>query len=215
VSNPTLPRVVLADDHAVVRAGLKMLVESSRKFQVVAEVSDGVQLLEYLAQDPCELVILDLAMPRMDGLQALVQISGKFPKTRVIVLTTYNSRSYLKKALGNGAYGYVVKEDAHDRLIEALEAVKNGKRYISKDLMDLLIDEVAPAGKGALGPEILSAREKEILHLTANGLTSKEIGERLEISYRTVEVHRANIREKLGLENNSELIKYAVDRGLD
>ena len=208
-------QVVLADDHAIVRAGLKLLIEQSQRFRVVAEVSDGLQLLEYLDRSPCELVVLDIGMPRMDGLQALSRILEKHPRTRVVMLTTYSSHSYLKKSMANGAYGYVAKEDAHEKLIEALDSVKQGKRYVSKDMLNIVIDNVAPAQKGTIGPEILSSREKEILHLTANGLTSREIGERLDISFRTVEVHRANIREKLGLENNSELIKYAVARGLD
>jgi DNA-binding NarL/FixJ family response regulator len=207
-------KIILADDHAVLRAGLKMVIESKEDLHVVGEASDGVELLELMGRQPCDMVILDLGMPNLNGLDALTEVKAKFPKTKVVILTTHKQRSFLKKALSKGAIGYVLKEDAHVKLLAAIQDGRKGKKFISDEMLTYMIDDYAPDTTSGVTAELLSSREKEILHLTANGLTSREIGERLDISPRTVEAHRANIKEKLNLANTSELIKYAMDHGL-
>lgn len=208
-------RIILADDHAVLRAGLKLLIEGKSEHKVVGEAANGVELMELLAAEPTDMVILDLGMPQMNGLEALDEIRVKHPGVKTIVLTTHKDRSFLKKALSKGAGGYILKEDAHDKLLAAISDCRKGKKAISEELLSFMIDEYTHDLTSPVTTELLTHREKEILHLTANGLTSREIGERLEISPRTVEAHRANIKEKLSLANNSELIKYAIDHGLN
>ncbi len=210
-----LHRVVLADDHSVLRSGLKLLIERTGKYKVVGEVANGVDLINFLESHTCEIVVLDLGMPQMNGLDALPIIRNRFSQLKVIVLTTHKARSFLRKALSSGAAGYVLKEDAHETLLAAMDAGLRGQKHISRDLMNFIVNDFAPDLASPIAAELLSEREKEILQLTANGLTSREIGERLGISFRTVEVHRANIREKLNLANNSELMKFAIEHGLD
>lgn len=214
MSDSTQIRIVLAEDHVVIRAGLRLLVETREGYKVVGEVSDGVELLDFLASNACDVVVLDLGMPRLNGLDTLAEIRKRNYNVKCIVLTTHKNRSFLKKSIALGAMGYVLKEDAHEMLLNAIDVCFQGKKFISEELMKFMIDELAPEDGGSISPDMLSEREKQIVHLSANGLTSKEIGERLEISFRTVEVHRANIREKLNLANNSELIKFAIEHGL-
>lgn len=214
MADSDIVRIVLAEDHVVIRAGLKLLIETNKNYKVVGEASDGIELLEFLASKACDIVVLDLGMPRLNGLDTLAEIHKRQYQVKCIILTTHKNRSFFKKSMGLGVLGYVLKEDAHEMLLNAIEAGSRGKKFISEELLAFLIDEIVPDEKTAISADLLSDREKQIVHLITNGLTSKEIGERLEISFRTVEVHRANIREKLNLANNSELIKFAMEHGL-
>ncbi len=207
--------IILADDHSVIRAGLKLVVERSKKYKVVREAANGKELLAFLEEVPCDIVVLDLGMPEMNGLAALEVMQKKFPKVKTVVLTTHKERSFLRKSLQLGALGYILKEDAYESLIAAMDSTLKNQKYISRDLMNLIVDNFTNDSRDGMSVELLTDREKQVLHLTANGLTSKEIAERLEISHRTVEVHRGNIREKLGFANNSELMKYAIENGYD
>lgn len=210
-----LPRILLADDHKLVRAGLRLLIEQTQKYHIVGEVGDGKALVGFLKTRACDLIVLDLGMPLMHGLDALQEIHKTWPQIKVIVVTTHRSKAFLRRALENGAQGYVLKDDARETLLFAIQTVLEGQRFISPSLLGTMIREVMPADTGKIAAEVLSPREREILHLTANGLTSRDIGERLDISHRTVEVHRANIKEKLGLATNTELVKFAIENGLD
>jgi len=210
-----LPRILLADDHKLVRAGLRLLIEQTQKYHIVGEVGDGKALVGFLKTRACDLIVLDLGMPLMHGLDALQEIHQTWPQIKVIVVTTHRSKAFLRRALENGAQGYVLKDDARETLLFAIQTVLEGQRFISPSLLGTMIREVMPADTGKIAAEVLSPREREILHLTANGLTSRDIGERLDISHRTVEVHRANIKEKLGLATNTELVKFAIENGLD
>jgi DNA-binding NarL/FixJ family response regulator len=207
-------RIVLADDHSILRAGVKVLIESKPGFRVVGEVSNGQELLDLLPQTPCDMVILDLNMPVMNGIEVLEYLQMHFPKIAALVLTTHKEKPFLKRSLAKGAKGYLLKDETHDKLLSAISDIRQGKRVISGEMTSLIVDDYATDLSSPLSAELLTPREKEILGYTANGLTSKEIAERLDISARTVEAHRANIREKLGIETMSELVKYAMDHNL-
>lgn len=207
-------KIMLADDHPILRAGVKVLIESKPGLKVVGEASNGQDLLDLLAKTPCDMVIIDLNMPLMNGIEALEYMQMHFPRVTPIVLTTHKEKPFLKRALAKGARGYLLKEETHDKLLSAIHDVRQGKRVISAEMTNLIFDDYSADLSSPLTADLLTQREKEILSLTANGLTSKEIGERLDISARTVEAHRANVREKLGITTASELIKYAMDHNL-
>jgi two-component system, NarL family, response regulator NreC len=207
-------RIILADDHSILRAGVKVLIEGKPGLKVVGEAANGQDLLDLLAQTACDMVILDLNMPLMNGIEALEYMQIHFPKIAPMVLTTHKEKPFLKRSLAKGARAYLLKEETHDRLISAINDVRQGKRVISSEMTNLIVEDFSTDLSSPLTADLLTQREKEILSLTANGLTSKEIGERLDISARTVEAHRANIREKLGIATASELIKYAIDHNL-
>ena len=207
-------RIVLADDHSILRAGVKVLIEAKLGLKVVGEASNGRELLDLLPHTPCDMVILDLNMPLVNGIEALEYIQMHFPRVNTVVLTTHKEKAFLKKSLSKGAKGYLLKEETHDSLISAILDVKKGKKVISSEMTSLIVDEFSSDLSSPLSADLLTHREKEILSYTANGLTSKEIAERLDISSRTVEAHRANIREKLDISTVSELVKYAMDHNL-
>lgn len=207
-------RIILADDHPILRAGVKVLIEGKPGLRVVGEVSNGQELLDLMPQIPCDMVILDLNMPLMNGIEALEYLQIHYPAVSTLVLTTHKEKPFLKRSLSKGAKGYLLKEETHDKLLSAIQDIRQGKKVISGEMTSLIVEDFSSDLSSPLTADLLSPREKEILNLTANGLTSKEIGERLDISARTVEAHRANIREKLGITTQSELIKYAMDHNL-
>ncbi len=207
-------QIILADDHSILRAGVKVLIEGKPGFKVVGEVGNGQELLDLLAKTPCDMVVLDLNMPLMNGIEALEYIQMHFPRIAVLVLTTHKEKPFLKRALAKGAKGYLLKEETHDKLISAINDIRQGKRVISAEMTSLIVDDYSTDLTSPLTADLLTQREKEILSLTANGLTSKEIAERLDISARTVEAHRGNVREKLGITTMNELVKYAMDHNL-
>ncbi len=207
-------QIILADDHSILRAGVKVLIEGKPGFKVVGEVGNGQDLLDLLAKVPCDMVVLDLNMPLMNGIEALEYMQMHFPRVAVLVLTTHKEKPFLKRALAKGAKGYLLKEETHDKLISAISDIRQGKRVISAEMTSLIVDDYSTDLSSPLTADLLTQREKEILSLTANGLTSKEIAERLDISARTVEAHRGNVREKLGITTMSELVKYAMDHNL-
>lgn len=207
-------RIILADDHPILRAGVKVLIESKPGFKVVGEVSNGQELLDIVATVPCDMVILDLNMPLMNGIEALEYLQIHYASVSALVLTTHKEKPFLKRSLAKGAKGYLLKEETHDKLLSAIQDIRQGKKVISSEMTSLIVEDFSTDLTSPLTADLLTTREKEILNLTANGLTSKEVGERLDISARTVEAHRANIREKLGITTQSELIKYAMDHNL-
>lgn len=214
MSDSGVYRVMLADDHPILRAGVKVLIESKPGLKVTGEASNGQELLDLLAKSPCDMVILDLNMPIMNGIEVLEYMQIHFPRVAVLVQTTHKEKPFLKRALSKGARGYLLKEETHDKLLSGINDIRQGKRVISAEMTSLIVEDYSTDLSSPLTADLLTQREKEILNLTANGLTSKEIAERLEISARTVEAHRANIREKLGISTASELIKYAIDHNL-
>jgi len=210
----TAYRVMLADDHALFRSGVRRILEEIPDVEVVGEAADGMQLLALLKDATVDLVILDISMPKLRGLEIIEEIKTLYPEVQVLMLTMHKNSEYLSHALGAGAAGFLLKEDADPELIEAVATIRRGKTYlspsISQVLPELLRRGVQPDGTPQ---DVLTHREREILKLLSDGKSSKEIGDLLFISLRTVQNHRANIMRKLKVRRIADLIKYAVNKG--
>ena len=206
-------RILIADDHGVVAEGLKHLIEAQQDMQVVATVGDGREAVRVAKETGPDVVLMDLSMPELNGADATRAVLEHDPKCRVIVLSMYAEREYVRRALKAGAAGYVVKRSAAKEVVDAIRAVHAGQRYLSPRVADVVIDDYAGDGKGDL-LEKLSAREREVLQLLAEGRTGAEIATRLALSQKTVETYRARLVEKLGIRDVAGLVKFAIQRGL-
>ena len=208
----TLIRIVLADDHGIVRAGLRLLLDADPDFDVVAEASDVDEALRAVLGHKPDVLVLDLNMPgEQSSLDALPGVSERSPETRTVILTMQEDPEYARRALRAGALGYVLKEAADVELVEAVRRAAEGDTYLNPSLgVRLAKTPEQPAGP----PDDLSEREAEVLRLIALGHTNAEIGETLFLSVRTVESHRAHIQQKLGRSTRAELVRYALDHGL-
>jgi DNA-binding NarL/FixJ family response regulator len=214
---PLKTRILLADDHDVVRKGLRMVLDKAPDLEVVAEAGDGAEALEIaLSEQDIHLAVLDVTMPRMTGLQAAREISRRKPEMRVLILSMHDNEQYFFEALKAGASGYVLKTVADRDLIEACRATMRGEPFLYPAAVRALVrDYLDRASRGEATPEDpLSPRELEVVKLIAEGFTSEEIAEQLFISKKTVDRHRANVLEKLGMRNRVELTRYAIRRGL-
>jgi DNA-binding NarL/FixJ family response regulator len=213
---PLKTRVLLADDHAVVRSGLRMVLDAQPDIQVVAEAGDGAEAVQKALNPDVDLAILDVSMPRMTGLQAVAELSRRRPDLRVLMLSMHDNEQYFFEALKAGASGYVLKSAANRDLVEAVRAAMRGEPFLYPAAVRALIrDYLERARHGEATPEDpLTPREQEVVKLIAEGHTSEEIADILVISKKTVERHRANILEKLGMRNRVELTRYAIRRGL-
>jgi DNA-binding NarL/FixJ family response regulator len=208
--------VMLADDHQVVLEGLKALIAAEPDLKVVGEANDGLAVLPLVEQIGPEVLVLDLMMPGMNGLEVTRQLHTRAPQVRIVVLSMHENEAYVVEALRNGATGYVLKHAPGQELISAIRSVHGGKRYLSAPLSDEQLSrfEQSMSGKAVDPYDTLSARERQVLQLAAEGLTNAAIGDKLEIGKRTVETHRANLIRKLGLKSQAELVRYAIRRGL-
>ncbi|HEX4733206.1 MAG TPA: response regulator transcription factor [Thermoleophilaceae bacterium] len=213
---PLKTRILLADDHAMVRRGLRMVLDSEPDLEVVDEASDGAEALDRVLQGDVDLAILDVTMPRMTGLQAARELRRRGSDAKVLVLSMHDNEQYLYEALKAGASGYVLKSAAHKDLVEACRAAMRGEPFLYPGAITALIkDFLTHAHEG--GPDRenpLTPREEEVTKLIAEGHTTKEIAAMLVLSEKTVERHRANILEKLGLRDRVDLTRYAIRRGL-
>jgi DNA-binding NarL/FixJ family response regulator len=209
-------RILLADDHAVVRQGLRFVLDAQPDLEVVAEAADGAEAVELAGSADVELAVLDVAMPRMTGLQAAAELTRQRPALKVLMLSMYDSEQYLYEALRAGASGYVLKSAADRDLVEACRAAIRGEPFLYPAAVTALIrDYLHRARSGDEGPEDpLSPRELEVLKLIAEAYTSDQIALELSISRRTVDRHRENILGKLGMRDRVELTRYAIKRGL-
>jgi DNA-binding NarL/FixJ family response regulator len=216
VTTPLKTRVLLADDHEVVRDGLRMVLDAVADIEVVAEVGDGAEAVDRAIAEGVDLAILDVSMPRMTGLQAAAALARREPGIRVLILSMHDNEQYFFEALKAGASGYVLKSVANRDLIEACRATMRGEPFLYPAAVRALVrDYLERASRGETTPEDpLSPRELEVVKLIAEGLTSEEIGEQLFISKKTVDRHRENVLEKLGMRNRVELTRYAIRRGL-
>jgi DNA-binding NarL/FixJ family response regulator len=208
-------QIVLADDHLMFRNGLKRIIEESKELLVIGEANDGIELLNLLKKSAPDMVILDLSMPRLRGLEAAHEIKTLYPEVKILILTMHKSKEYLMQALSSRADGYLLKEDTDGELIAAIDTIRRGKIYISpllaEELTINLVEYINRSGKPL--DETLSTREKEVLTLIADGKSNKEIADLLFISPRTVEHHRASINKKLKIQNIVDLVKYAIREG--
>jgi len=208
-------RILLADDHAVVRRGLRLVLDGEADLEVVAEAGDGAEAIEHALAEEVDLAVLDVAMPRMTGLQAARELSRRKPELRILMLSMYDNEQYFFEALRAGASGYVLKSVADRDLVEACRASMRGEPFIyPKAVTALIRDYLERAKEGGAPADVLTPRESEILKLVAEGHTSKEIADLLVISVKTVERHRANILEKLGMRDRVGLTRYAIRSGL-
>ncbi|WP_021597753.1 response regulator [Actinomadura welshii] len=208
-------RILLADDHALVRRGLRLILDAEPDLTVVAEAADGAEAIDALGDGGVDLAILDIAMPRMTGLQAAREISRRFPTVRTLILSMYDNEQYLFEALKAGASGYVLKSVADRDLLHAVRAAMRGEPFLYPAAVTVLIREFLSRDRDGDGPDgILTPREEEIIKLIAEGYSSKQIAELLTISVKTVDRHRANILGKLGMRDRLELAKYAIRVGL-
>jgi DNA-binding NarL/FixJ family response regulator len=208
-------RIVLAEDHIMVRQGIKMILDRSDDLEVVGEVGDGFELLELLKRVFVDMAILDISMPNLRGIEAMHEIRATHPNVKILILTMHKDKEFLHNAILAGARGYLLKEDADAELFSAIEVIRKGGTYVSPLLSKDLVDDFVQMDRTIQEPvfDRLTTREKEILKLIAEGKSNKEIAGLLFISIRTVENHRAKIMKRLGLRNTAELVKYAISKG--
>ena len=208
--------ILLADDHHIVRQGLRALLEAEPEFAVVGEAANGLEAVQMVERLQPDILLVDVMMPGLSGLEAARQVRERFPKTEVVVLSMHSSEAYVLQALRNGAMGYVLKDSDATALVKAVTEVHAGRRYLSPPLSDVIIDAYVNRSRETTLDiyETLTNREREVLHMAAEGLTNADIGTRLGISPRTVEIHRTNMMRKLGLHSEHELIRFALRRGI-
>jgi DNA-binding NarL/FixJ family response regulator len=210
-------KIVLAEDHTILREGLKALLSSDPQFDIIGEASDGREAVRCVEKFGPDLILMDLSMPRMSGMEAIREIKRRYPETRIIALTVHKTDEYLHTTLQAGADGYVLKDATHAELVLAIKNVMKGKSYLSPGVSEKVIDGYLE-GKENVMPdspwETLSPREREVLKLIAEGYKNKEIAGDLCISLKTVEKHRANLMKKLDLHNAAALTVYAMQKGL-
>ena len=208
--------ILLADDHHVMRQGLRMLLEAQEDFRVVAEAGDGLEAVKLVERLKPHVLIVDLMMPGINGLEVARQVSHHSPQTRIIVLSMYGNEPYVLEALRNGAVGYVLKDANAAELLRAVHEVVAGRRYLSPPLSEHAIEAYLQKAQDAVLDlyETLTTREREVLQLAAEGRTNADIAAVLYVSPRTVETHRAHLMHKLGLHTQADLIRYALKRGI-
>jgi len=210
-------RILLADDHTVMRAGLRALLERQPNLEVVGEAEDGRQTVELASSHVPDVVVMDIAMPNLNGVEATRRMVSKQPAISVVILSMYSDESYVMRALQAGARAYLLKDSVVTDLIRAIEAVSQGKSFFSPKISRILAEDYVRALKEkgiADSYELLTPREREILQLLAEGRTNKEVATSLNISVYTAETHRGNILQKLNLHGSAELVLYAVRKGI-
>lgn len=210
-------RILIAEDHTLIREGLRALLTSASEFEVIGEAEDGrqaVQLVEELAPD---IVLMDLTMPRMNGMEAIAEIKRRCPETKILVLTVHKTEEHILAVLKAGAEGYVLKDDSHSALVAAIKSIVEGKTYLSPGVAERVIEGYLEGQKKIREKtswDTLTQREREVLKLIAEGYKNQDIAEFLCISSKTVEKHRANLMKKLDLHSVSALTSFAIDKGL-
>jgi two-component system, NarL family, response regulator NreC len=208
--------IVLADDHRIVRQGLHALLKAEPDFNVIGEAGDGLEALDLVKKLNPDVVVLDLMMPGLNGLEVARQISKQAHPPKIIILSMYDDEGFVLEALSNGVSAYVLKDAGSTDLIQAVREVRDGHRFLSSPLSDRAIEVYEQMTKaGTMDKyETLTTREREVLHLSAEGRTNSEIAERLGISVRTAETHRSKLMHKLGVHTQADLTRYAIKRGI-
>jgi two-component system, NarL family, response regulator NreC len=207
-------RILIADDHGVLRAGLRALLHGAADMQVVAEVGDGEDALQVADRLHPDLILLDISMPGLDGIEVTRRLMRMVPDSRVLIMTMHEDTGLLREALRAGASGYIVKRAVESELIIAIQAVRRGELYVHPALTRGLFEDLGPHSAPLRAAEALSPREVDVLRLIAEGYTNRQIAAELTLSVRTVESHRASVMDKLGLHSRADLARYAVERGL-
>ena len=213
-------RVMIADDHAILRAGLRSLLALQEDMELIAEAIDGQDAVNKAEQNKPDVLLMDITMPGMNGIEALKHVRKVSPGSRVLILTMHDDHAYLRSVLAAGGSGYLVKRAADTELLAAIRTVHQGRSYIDVGLENNQLqavldnDEQEASDAGGRSLDTLSERERQVLELVALGYTHKEVGEELSVSVKTVETYRSRLSEKLGLRSRAELVKFALDRGL-
>ena len=207
-------RIILVDDHQLLRAGLRTLLSKERDLEIVAEASDGREAVKLVTKHSPDVVIMDIGMPNLNGIEATRQIREIAPRTRVVALSMHSGAQFVSRMLEAGASAYLLKDSAHEELLHAVRAVTAGQVYLSPAITGVVVDDyVRRAGTTSPGP-LLTPREREVAQLLAEGRSTKEIAGRLFLSVKTIETHRQHIMEKLNISSIAELTKYAIREGL-
>jgi DNA-binding NarL/FixJ family response regulator len=215
---PNEIRVLIADDHAILRSGLRMLIDAQPDMAVIAEAQDGREAVQFAHDTKPDVVILDITMPNTGGLHAIADIRKDNNRCRVLLLTMHEEPAYLRTALATGASGYVLKKSVDADLLSAVRAVHKGRTYIDSELTGRLYQDSLPTLRRARAEtppgKLLSDREQQVLKLVAEGFSSREIADRIYLSIKTVETYRGRFAEKLGLKTRADIVRYALDLGL-
>ncbi len=208
-------KVLLADDHQLFREGIATLLFSAENIEVIAQAEDGIEAVEKVKHFKPDVVLLDIAMPRMNGIEATKKIKSLYPAVKIITLSMHSDKQYVKGVLEAGADGYLLKNCTYRQLTEAIQSVYDGKKYLSQDITEMVINGyLSPSATNESEYSKLSEREKEIFMLFARGKSTREISDQLFISVKTVNTHKQNILSKLKLTSNTELVKFALKNGL-
>jgi two-component system response regulator NreC len=209
-------KVLLADDHAILREGLRMVLDAQPQIAVVGEAEDGRQAVEMAERLHPDVVVMDIAMPNLNGLEATRQIKRRFPEIRVVILTMHENHQYLMQIVKAGATGAVLKRSAGTELLTAIRAASHGESYFSPSIAKMMLEDyrVRLDRDHVDDPEVLTEREREVLQLVAEGKSNQEIADALVVSIKTVQTHRAHIMEKLDMHDRTELVKYAIRTGM-
>ncbi len=210
-------RVILADDHILFRQGMKKIIDEMSETEVVGEAGDGQEVIELVKRLVPDLAILDISIPKLNGIEACREIRRLFPNVKILVLTMHKDREYLYQAISAGAQGYLLKEDSDEELFAAIGTIRKGAIYVTKALAGVVSIDISALFRGGERKltRSLTAREREVLKFLSEGKSNSEVAEVLRISIRTVETHRANIMNKLDLRNTAELVRYAIQNALD
>jgi two-component system response regulator NreC len=206
-------RVLIADDHGVVRKGVRFLLQQERDIEIAGEAEDGREAVRLTKETSANVLIMDIAMPQLNGIDAAAQVSKTSPSTNVLILSMYSDEEYLIRALNAGARGYLLKDQAEADLVRAVRSVAAGRTFFSPDIAQMLLDEYVRRlqQEGVQDSySLLTEREREVLQLLAEGKSNKETAQHLNLSLHTVETHRTNLMQKLGLHNTAEIVLYAV-----
>lgn len=207
--------IIVADDHGIVREGLRRLLEAEPDFEVVGEAADGREVLEAVARSRPAIVVLDITMPRLGGLETLERLRSAHPDTKVILLSVHGDPPFVRSAIALGADGYVLKNGRAAEIVSAIRAIMNGGSYFSPAVAREIVEQLRTPRPASDDPfSLLSGREREVLHLIATGLSAKEVAVELSVSTKTVEAHRTSLMRKLGVRKATELVRYALRHGL-
>ena len=215
VSEQKQHRILVADDHVLIRYGIKNIIKKNDQFAVVGEVNNGKQLMSFLEDSEIDLIILDISMPDIGGMEALGLVKNKYPWIKILMLTMHKNKQYFYNAMAAGADGYLMKDDSDEELLVAITKVLNGKNYISPHMTDDFADDVINMYRNERRTPFheLTKREKEILQLVVQGFTSKQMAGQLNLSQRTIDHHRSNLLRKFNRKNSIDLVNYAVRNG--
>ena len=210
-------RIILVEDHTILREGLRALLTVDPNYEIIGEAADGREAVRFVEKQVPDLILMDLSMPRMTGMDAIREIKKRYPATKIIALTVHKTEEYLRTTLQAGADGYVLKDATHNELLMAIQNVLNGKTYLSPGVSEKVVEGYLESKEDQMNDTmlgLLSQREREVLKLIAEGYKNKEIADDLCISFKTVEKHRANLMKKLDLHNAAALTAYAIEQGL-